>query len=116
LATSPCEEEGKEKLAFCVNAPENRSWTNLINTIAPEFSTEAFFPVAMFSMNGPHFGDRYGIVSELLSILVRNGVDLLALNCTIASILGVVPSDQIEWAIQALGQCFEIPCIVKNHL
>jgi aspartokinase len=114
LATSPCKEGGKERLAFCVNAPENRSCTNLINTIAHDVTTEAFFPVAIFSMNGPHFGDRYGIVKELLNIFVRNRVDLLALNCTIASILGVVPSDQIERAVQALGQCFEIPCILKK--
>ncbi len=66
-------------------------------------------------MNGPHFGDRYGIVSDLLRSFKKDGVDLLGLNCTIASIIGVVPSPHIQPAIQAIQGCFEVPSVTKKE-
>jgi aspartokinase len=71
--------------------------------------------VAIFSMNGPHFGDRYGIVSELLESLVRRQVDLLALGCTIASISGVVHLHQYEAALEAIQESFEVPSVTKRN-
>jgi aspartokinase len=65
-------------------------------------------------MNGPHFGDRYGIVSDLLTTFKKNNIDLFGLSCTIASITGVVPSPQLESAIQAIKECFEVPSITKR--
>jgi hypothetical protein len=47
-------------------------------------------------MNGPHFGDRYGIVRDLLTALETAGIDLLGLSCTIASITGIVHSSQLS--------------------
>jgi aspartokinase len=74
-------------------------------------------PVATFAMNGPHFGDRYGIASELLFALNKEEVGLLGMNCSIASIIGVVPSPQIQSGIHALQKCFEVPSVSKkNHL
>ena len=65
-------------------------------------------------MNGPHFGDRYGIVSELLTSLSDRQVHLLALSCTIASISGVVPTRQFEPALKAIQNCFDVPALVKK--
>ena len=72
------------------------------------------FPVAVFAMNGPHFGDRYGIASELLTTLRDRGIDILGLSCTIASITGIVPSHQLESAIEAIEASFEVPSINKR--
>ncbi|UCF57278.1 MAG: hypothetical protein JSW15_02035 [Deltaproteobacteria bacterium] len=115
LATSPCQEEGREKLFLCLPRSEGHSHTEIIYGIAPQVEIETVSPVATFSMNGPHFGDRYGIASELLHALNKSDVDLLALNCTIASIIGVVPSHQIEPAIQAIQGCFEVPTVTKKE-
>ena len=71
-------------------------------------------PVGTFSMNGPHFGDRYGIVRDLLSAFETTGIDLLGLSCTIASITGVVPSPQISRTIEAIQNCFVVPSILKT--
>jgi aspartokinase len=71
-------------------------------------------PVGTFSMNGPHFGDRYGIVRDLLNTLETAGVDLMGLSCTIASITGVVPSSQLSWTIEAIQNCFDVPSILKT--
>lgn len=114
LATSPCEEEGKEKVAFCLPATENSSYIQMMNGITPQEDIQSHAPVSTFAMNGPHFGDRYGIVSELLISLEKGNVDLLGLSCTIASITGVVPSSHITLAIEAIKGCFDIPSVVER--
>ena len=72
-------------------------------------------PVGTFSMNGPHFGDRYGIVRDLLNAFETAGIDLLGLSCTIASVTGVVPSSQLSRAIEAIQNCFVVPSILKTE-
>jgi len=114
LATIPCQEMGKEKVVFCLPMDEQCSHAGIIEGIAPGMDTVSISPVSTFSMNGPHFGDRYGIVSELLTSFENSGVALLGLSCTIASITGVVPSHQLESTIQAIQQCFEVPTITKK--
>ncbi len=114
LATSPSHEKGKQKLFICLPTSEHHSNIEIISRIATEAEIETVSPVATFSMNGPHFGDRYGIASELLRVLKESDVDLLALNCTIASIIGVVPSPQIQPTIHAIQRCFEVPSVTKK--
>jgi hypothetical protein len=115
LATSPRQEKGKEKLFICLPTSEGHSNTEIVRRTAPEVDVEIISPVATFAMNGPHFGDRYGIVSDLLRSFKEGNVDLLGLNCTIASIIGVVPSPHIQSAIQAIQGCFEVPSVTKKE-
>jgi aspartokinase len=112
--TSPGQEKGRERLFICLPKSEGHSNTEIITRIASAVKIETIFPVATFAMNGPHFGDRYGIASELLHALDKEKVALLGLNCSIASIIGVVPSPQIQSAINALQKCFEVPSLVKK--
>ncbi len=42
--------------------------------------------VELVSFQGPHFGDRYGIADAALNALAVQGVPLLALACTGASV------------------------------
>ena len=71
-------------------------------------------PVAFFSMNGPHFGDRYGIAENLYAALIQSGVQVLGLNCSIASISGIVPSRQISAAIRAIEARFDVPSVIRR--
>jgi hypothetical protein len=70
--------------------------------------------MAVFSMNGPHFGDRYGIAKELPLAFMQENIDFPGLNCTIASIPGIVSSHHIESATHAIQTCFEVPSISKK--
>jgi aspartokinase len=115
LATSPSHEDGKELLAFCLPASQSEAYGRVIRRIAPEIGFEESPSVTIFSMNGPHFGDRYGIVSELCGSLGTRGVDLLALSCTIASVTGVVPRHQFESALEAIQHRFEVPSVTKRE-
>jgi len=111
---SPCNEEGKEILAFCLPASEIRSHTVMIKNQVPDTEIDSASPVGIFSMNGPHFGDRYGIASELLTAFDKDQINLLGLSCTIASITGIVPSAQLVSSIQTIQDCFEVPTVIKK--
>jgi hypothetical protein len=66
-------------------------------------------------MNGPHFGDRYGIISELLKSLDEVQVELLGLSCSIHTISGVLSADKIHPAIEAIQKCFDVPSVIKKE-
>jgi len=114
LAAAPCGETGQEQIAFCLPMTEDGPFQDAFREAMPRVVLRSMAPVAAFSMNGPHFGDRYGIVSELLTAFVNNQVDLLGLSCTIASITGVVPSPQLMLAIEAIRDRFDIPSVIER--
>jgi aspartokinase len=114
IATCPGEREEKGLLAFCVPAPESESGTHIIGKIVPGLDVDSVSPVSVFSMNGPHFGDRYGIAKELLTAFMQENIDFLGLSCTIASITGIVSSHHLESATNAIQTCFEVPSITKK--
>ena len=114
LATSPCEEGGEENISFCLPMSDKTAYKELMGNTPFPSGPVGLEPVAAFAMNGPHFGDRYGIVSELLMALETGHVDLLGLSCTIASITGVVPSDQLTAAIASIRERFDIPSVIER--
>jgi len=99
---------------LCLPLTKRGSNKDVISHILKPSRIGAHDSVGTFSMNGPHFGDRYGIVKSLFNTLEKTGIDLLGLSCTIASITGVVPSSQLSQTIDAIGNGFDVPSIVKT--
>lgn len=114
LATTPPDQDGKSVLSFCVPRMDIGSYADVIEKSSITPVLHDISAVSVFSMNGPHFGDRFGIVSELLKALDDQSISLLGLNCTIASITGVAPADQVDSAIETIQQCFEVPTVVEK--
>jgi len=114
LVSNPSNEKKAANLSFCLPESGQENSTNMIRELLPEALMNSISPVAVFSMNGPHFGDRYGIASELLTAFDKARVDLLALSCSIHSITGVVPANQDESTIQAIQACFEVPSVIRK--
>jgi aspartokinase len=114
LTTTPCDEAGKENVYFCMPRSGNPAYRKIILETAPGVGLQEMSTVGTFSTTGPHFGDRYGIASELLNAFEREEVPLLGLNCTVASLRGVVPADRIHAALAAIQKCFEVPAVVKK--
>ena len=113
LASSP-PDHGEIRVFFCLPKSAEKFQDEILKTSDAGIYLEEVSSVAMFSMTGPHFGDRYGIASELLGTLNRSRIDLLAFTCTIASIRGIIPMHQIEHAIQAITGCFEVPAVTEK--
>lgn len=115
LTAGPCKEPGEEQIAFCLPLNENIAYPQALGRGMDRASFRKTAPTSAFSMNGPHFGDRYGIVSELLEALSEKRIDLLALCCTIASMTGVVPSSQLAPTIEAIQDRFDIPSVIETR-
>ena len=115
LSTSPSREQGKEIVAFSLPAAQSETYGRVVRRIAQEIDFQEIPSAVIFSMNGPHFGDRYGIVSELCESLESRKVDLLALSCAIASLTGVVPRHQYDPALEAIQERFEVPSVIKRE-
>jgi aspartokinase len=113
LASSP-DNHGKVNIFFCLPKPGNGVYQDSMRELARDKRIANVCSAAMFSMTGPHFGDRYGIASELLNTLNKAGIELTALTCTIASVRGVVDPHQIQSAIKAIKSCFEVPAVIKR--
>lgn len=101
-------------LCFCLPGSDPVAYADILSRHLPEASISWTEPAALFSMNGPHFGDRHGLAAQLMEALSRAGIELLAMGCAIASISGVVPSPQGERATEAICTCFEVPTVNRK--
>lgn len=99
---------------FCLPMTAKGTSKDIVLRHIPGGRIETLSPVGTFSMNGPHFGDRYGIVSDLMEALKASEVTLMGLSCTIASITGVVLSSHLENAVSAIQNCFDVPTTIKT--
>ncbi|RLB43105.1 MAG: hypothetical protein DRH12_03865 [Deltaproteobacteria bacterium] len=71
--------------------------------------------VSVFSMNGPHFGDRYGIAALLFRCFYEALIRPIAVGCTVASIMGLVESDRVKAATEAIKASFDVPAVMEKQ-
>jgi hypothetical protein len=77
-----------------------------IGTIGTLPGTET---VDLVFFQGPHYGDRYGVLDFTLAPLTENGIPLLAIACSVATIYLVLPAGWGGKAKTILSSSFEIP-------
>jgi hypothetical protein len=69
--------------------------------------------VDVICFQGPHFGDRHGIMGFTYKALTHGQVPLLAATCSVATIYLVLPAGWGGKAQVILSEAFEIPKSVK---
>jgi aspartokinase len=90
-------------------------WAEVIEEGMQEFveGTDKFMrrtsPAELVFFQGPHFGDRYGIVDTALRALAAKGVKMTATVCSGSCVYLVLPEGKSEEAVAALSEVFEIP-------
>ena len=102
---------------------EGREHETILEQSTPLFpegqgdSIHIISPVEMIHFQGPHFGDRYGIVDTAFNALNKAAISILAAACTGASIYLVLPEKKSEPAKSVLKEIFEIPkrSIKRRH-
>ncbi|MDZ7698759.1 MAG: hypothetical protein U5R49_18140 [Deltaproteobacteria bacterium] len=97
---------------FCL--PPSHEHDHTIRNLMGEGVVVRRYPVTLFAMNGPHFGDRYGIAEDILDALDEAQVDYLGLGCSVASITGIVQTGQVDRAVAAIKGCCDVPSIIFN--
>ena len=65
--------------------------------------------VCLISLQGPHFGDRYGIADHAFSAFMRESVPMLLAACVGAMIFIVVPEVAKQQSKSLLSEVFETP-------
>ena len=65
--------------------------------------------VGVVSMFGPHFGERPGIAGAMFSALASVGINILAISTSISSVSCLVDASDMDEAVQALEETFELP-------
>jgi hypothetical protein len=76
---------------------------------AAEPGPELTHPVDVLHFHGPHFGDRYGIVSAALSALRQGALEPLLVGCTGASVYLAVRGGDGPRAVESLRRAFTTP-------
>ncbi len=71
-------------------------------------------PADVICFQGPHFGDRYGIMDFTYQALAEAEVPLLGVVCSVASIYLVMPAGWGGKAQSLLKAAFEIPKSVRE--
>lgn len=65
--------------------------------------------VGMVTIFGPHFGERVGISGVMFSALASVGINILAISTSISSLSCIVDMEDMDKAVQAIEQAFELP-------
>jgi aspartate kinase len=65
--------------------------------------------VGIISIFGPHFGKRPGIAGMMFSALASVGINILAISTSISSISCLIDINDMDEAIVALEETFQLP-------
>jgi aspartokinase len=116
LLLNPTRSGGDEttEVLFCLGAQPGIDFQKMVSDAVPDVVGLHSETVGVFSMNGPHFGDRHGIASALLLSLEQAQAHFLGLACSVASITGVLPVERMEAATEAIQRCFDVPTVVRK--
>lgn len=71
--------------------------------------------VELIYFQGPHYGDRYGIMNAAMTALAERKVPLMGAVCTGASVYLITPTGKAHEAKNALGQAFSTPETGKSE-
>lgn len=66
-------------------------------------------PVDMISFQGPHFGERFGILDAALQALSSKKIRVIASVCSMSCVYLVLETGQAERAAFALSEAFDVP-------
>ena len=116
LLLSPIRTGAEEttEVLLCLKSQPGLDFEKMISEAIPDLAWIHSEPVAVFSVNGPHFGDRHGIASALFRSLEQAEAHFVGLACSVASITGVIPVDRMEAATEAIQHCFDVPAVVRK--
>jgi aspartokinase len=90
-------------------------WARVIEKRMGEFlggaddAVQPGVPAEMVFFQGPHFGDRHGILEAAVKGLAARRVKVTAAVCSGSCIYLVLPEGKSEAAVAALSEVFEIP-------
>jgi aspartate kinase len=101
-----------DNLVICVAREDLTAALEALNTVKETVGAKEIVydrEVGIVSMFGPHFGERPGIAGVMFSALASAGINILAISTSISSTSCLVDASDMDEAVQALGEAFELP-------
>jgi len=100
--------------SICLSLPQKSDESEIKKAINGKIGDLQSHRAAVFSLTGPHFGDRYGLAFQLMESLINKQIKPLSLGCTVASMCLAVRQDKLEQTASAITARFDTPSIVKK--
>jgi len=108
-----CQDEGQRDLiVFCIGQKDQDVARDLIGALQARHKVNLVQidpHVACLGIYGPDFRIRSGLGGTFLGILHAAGIAVQAISTSISTFSVVIPHDQMNRALAAIGQVFELP-------
>ena len=101
-----------DNIVICVARQDLTAALEVLDTVRETVGAEEIVydrEVGIVSMFGPHFGERPGIAGVMFSALASAGINILAISTSISSTSCLVDASDMDEAVQALEEAFELP-------
>lgn len=102
----------RDQIALCVDRDDLPTALGILGRVAPELDAAqvASHPeAAIVSIFGPDFRERPGIAGTMFDALAREGINILAISTSISTVSCVIDSENLEFALNALRDTFDLP-------
>ena len=102
----------QDQVALCVDRDDLPLALELVDQIAPELEAgkvAAQPEAAIVSIFGPDFRERPGIAGTMFQALAGQDINILAVSTSISTVSCVIESDELEAALIALRNTFDLP-------
>ncbi|MGD2040051.1 MAG: ACT domain-containing protein [Anaerolineae bacterium] len=102
----------RDQVALCVDRDDLGEAESVVSEVAPELEAGRVIvnpEVAIVSIFGPDFRERPGIAGTMFEALAKDGINIRAISTSISTVSCVIGSDDIEMALIALRDTFDLP-------
>jgi hypothetical protein len=100
--------EGRLTLRLCLTRSDLAGMLKALDALGMEAEIPAL-AVSLIHLQGPHFGDRYGIAAAALASLAAVGATPLGMGAVLHSLFLVVEPALADEALRGLAQAFSAP-------
>lgn len=104
--------DDQENLCFCLNESDLDRAEPLLAMLSNELTPRrvlTWHPVAILTVYGPHFLERYGLANEFIATLAEHRLTVLSISSSVNSVSFVVHARDVEAMVRALGERFDWP-------
>jgi aspartate kinase len=106
------DERQRDQVALCVDRDDIDAAGEVVSSLAPELEAGKVITqpeAAIVSIFGPDFRERPGIAGSMFHALAEREINILAISTSISTVSCVIHSDDLEPALIALRETFDLP-------
>jgi aspartate kinase len=106
------DQNNRDQVAMCVDRDDLQAAMQVLDRVAPGIDAgrvNAQPEAAIVSIFGPDFRERPGIAGTMFEALAANQINILAISTSISTVSCVIEAAQLESALSALRNTFDLP-------